>query len=69
LFSNDLDCHFSGYSSRYEAELVVFVVSFSSNSGTNMGLKYSVSHELFREKKPYIQWRSKFKDRVGYISF
>jgi hypothetical protein len=52
-----------------EAELVVFVVSFSSSSETNMGLKYSVSHGLFSEQKPYVQWKIKFKDQVSYISF
>ena len=40
---------FSGYSSRYEAELTVFVESFSSSSGTNMGSKYSLSHAIFSE--------------------
>ena len=40
---------FPGYSSRYEAELAVFVESFSSSSGTNMGSKYSLSHAIFSE--------------------
>jgi hypothetical protein len=38
-----------GYSSKYEAELAVFVESFSSSSGTNMGSKYSLSHAIFSE--------------------
>ena len=44
-----LTVNFSGYSSRYEAELAVFVESFSSSSGTNMGSKYSLSHAIFSE--------------------
>ena len=49
-FSNDPHCQFfSGYSSRHEAELAVFVESFSSSSGTNMGSKYSLSHAIFIE--------------------
>jgi hypothetical protein len=49
-FSNDPHCQFlSGNSSRYEAELAVFVESFSSSSGTNMGSKYSLSHAIFSE--------------------
>jgi hypothetical protein len=39
----------SGYSSRYEAELAVFVEYFSSSSGTNMGSKYYLSHAVFSE--------------------
>ena len=39
---------FAGCSSRYEAELAVFVESFSSSS-TNRGSKYSLSHALFSE--------------------
>jgi hypothetical protein len=34
----------------HEAELVVLLVSFSSSSVTNMGLKYSLSLELFSER-------------------
>jgi hypothetical protein len=34
-----------------------------------MGLKYSLRYELFSEKKPYIQWRTKTKNRASYISF
>ena len=68
--SNDPDCKFLWIcSSRYEAEVIVFVESFSSSSRTNMGLKYSLRHELFSEKKPYIQWRTKTKNRASYISF
>jgi hypothetical protein len=33
----------------YEAELAVFVESFSSSSGTHMGSKYSLSHAIFSE--------------------
>jgi len=44
-----LTVNFSGCSSRYEAELAVFVGSLSSSSGTHMGLKYSLSHALFSE--------------------
>ena len=33
----------------YEAELAVFVESVSSSTGTHMGLKYSLIHELFSE--------------------
>jgi hypothetical protein len=40
---------FSRYSSRYDAELAVFVESFSSSSGTNMGSKYFLSHAIFIE--------------------
>ena len=48
-FSTTLTVNFSGYSSRYEAELAVFVESFNSSSGTNMGSKYSLSHAIFSE--------------------
>ena len=49
-FSNDPHCQFfSGYSSRYEAQLAVFVESFSSSSGTHMGWKYSPSQAIFSE--------------------
>ena len=48
-FSNDPHCHFSGCSSGYEAELAIFVESVSSSTGTNRGLKYSLSHALFSE--------------------
>ena len=41
--------NFSGYSSQYEAEVSVFVESFSSSSGTNMGSNYSLSHAIFNE--------------------
>ena len=44
-----LTVNLSGCSSMYEAELVVLLVSFSSSSGTNMGLKYYLSLELFSE--------------------
>ena len=60
--------NFYGCSSRYETEPAVFVVSFNSSSGTNMVSKYSVNHELFSEKKPYKQLRTKFKDPASYIS-
>ena len=41
--------NFSGYSSRYEADLAVSVESFNSSSGTNMVSKYSLSHAIFCE--------------------
>ena len=37
----------SGCGSRYEAELAVLFESFSASSGTNMGLEYSLRHDLF----------------------
>ena len=51
-----------------EAELAVYNVyaeSLSSSSGTNMGLQYYLSYELFSET--YIQLQTKFKDRASYI--
>ena len=63
-----LTVYFSGFSSRNESEVAVFVVSVSSSSWINMGLKYSLSHELFIEKKPYIQLKTKFSNRAIYIS-
>jgi hypothetical protein len=44
-----LTVNFSGHISMYEAELAVFVESFSSSSGTHMGSKYSLSHAIFSE--------------------
>ena len=64
-----LSVYFSGCSSRYEAELVVFVVSFCTSSAKNIELIYSLSNELFSEKKPYIQLQTKFKDYASYISY
>ena len=64
-----LTVYFSGCSSRYEAELVVFMVSFCLSLGINIGLKYYLRHELFNEKKPYIQLQTKFKHCASYISY
>ena len=47
--------------------LSISLESFSSSSWTNMGLKCSLSHELFSEKKPYIQLKTKFNDRASCI--
>jgi hypothetical protein len=44
-----LTVNFYGCSSRYEAELAVFVESVSSSSGTSRGLTYYLSHILFSE--------------------
>jgi hypothetical protein len=44
-----LTVNFSGHSSRYEAEIAVFLEYFSSSSGTNMGSKYSPGHAIFSE--------------------
>ena len=49
----------------YEAELAVLMEFASSSTGTNMGLKYSLSHVLF--SVTYIQLQTKFKDQTSYI--
>ena len=47
----------------------MFMVSFCLRLGINIGLKYYLRHELFNEKKPYIQLQTIFKHCASYISY